>query len=158
MDLENAVPHFDPLQGNAILRIIEVRGPKQNFVSARGGQTRVSLQEKFRAKYPIPFRIRDFKNGAVGPQTGEIVKLLTDPVISETGPVRQEAFYRLEIASRRVVDGGFDAALEADIAEPDENREGRDQNHTVQRGEARADWEMEAQFKAPTEYPNPRCV
>jgi hypothetical protein len=45
--------------------------------------------------------------------------------------LRQQTLYGVEIASRCVVDGGFNAAAETDIADPEKNGERRRQNDTI---------------------------
>jgi len=131
MNFEGLAAESDAPEGDAVLQAVEVGREEKRFIAAHRGETGHRVSKTRWTKQPRAIAARNFKERAIGPDVGQLRELLAKLRFTLRGKVGEQAGKGLQIRARCIVDGGFDAALKTQVANPEERSEGQRQNQRV---------------------------
>src|SRR5580704_8479169 len=159
MNFINFAAGSDALKGNAVLRSVKVGCGKRDISIDDLRQGRINPQELLRSEYPMAIRAGHLKKRPIRPKLRQPAQFFAQFAFPTQGGIGQnQTPDSFKIRAGSIVNRGFNAAPEPDIAHPEEGHERQSQNYKVEGREARANRQVHEAVWLPTEYPKPRCV
>lgn len=138
MNFESPAARLDLRKSDAILIEIQIRREEERSATNGARQGWIVVQERLGTEQPAPFRVRHFKQCAVGPQLGQVPEFDGDRFVSLGFGNRNQPLHGFQIRACRVADGGFDTSPKAQVTNPEEGEERQRENRDVKKGQARA--------------------